>query len=139
DELQRTEEARRVAGREQLLGIGAFAAGTAQRTRRGQGEVQRAVGGGGAAFAAAGGGGGAGVEDLLEGHGGLLAGQVGGGGAGASGEASSALPRRGEADPTSGKLDRASAMACALRAQVRARLSPGTGDHGHVHPHWSSR
>src|SRR5690606_16465590 len=72
DELQRAQEAGRVAGGEQLLRVGAFAARAAQLARGGQGEVELAVGGGGAAFAAAGGGGGAGVEDLLEGHGGLL-------------------------------------------------------------------
>src|SRR5690606_5891978 len=84
DELQRAQEAGRVAGGEQLLRVGAFAARAAQLARRGQGEVELAVGGGGAAFAAAGGGGGAGVEDLLEGHGGLLSGV---GRRGASGKA----------------------------------------------------
>src|SRR5690606_9875986 len=83
----------------------AFAARAAQLARGGQGEVELAVGGGGAAFAAAGGGGGAGVEDLLEGHGGLLWGV---GRRGASGKAYCAHrpPRR--AALASGKLDRQS-------------------------------
>src|SRR5690606_29530248 len=69
DELQRAEEAGRVARREQLFGIGAVAAVAAQLARGGQADVQYAVGGGGPAFAAAGGGGGGGVEDLFDGHG----------------------------------------------------------------------
>src|SRR5690606_34567734 len=56
----------------------------------------------------------------------------GGADAGAAGEAYSALPRPGEADPTSGKLDRASAMACGTGgAGARTTLTrhgrPGAG------------
>src|SRR5690606_15953490 len=74
DELQRAEEARRVAGGEQLFGIGARPAGAAELARGGQLHVERAVSGTGAPVAAAGGGGSGGVEDLLDGHGALLGG-----------------------------------------------------------------
>src|SRR5690606_28367472 len=68
-ELQRAQEAGRVAGGEQLFGIGAWAAGAAQLARRGQLHVEDAVVGAGAAVTAPGGGSGGGVEDLLDGHG----------------------------------------------------------------------
>src|SRR5690606_32098574 len=109
----------------------AFAARAAQLARGGQGEVELAVGGGGAAFAAAGGGGGAGVEDLLEGHGGLLWGV---GRRGASGKAYCAHrpPRR--AALASGKLDRQSGSVVLPGGgggqSLYAAHSPATTDHG---------
>ena len=54
DELQRAEEAGRIACGEQLLGIGAGTAGATQLAGRGQGDVERGVVGAGAAVAALG-------------------------------------------------------------------------------------
>src|SRR3990167_5428612 len=64
DEFQRTDEAGRVAGSEQLFRVGRCAALTAQFARGGQFYVEDAVGGNGAAVTASGGGGGSGVEGL---------------------------------------------------------------------------
>ncbi|KAG0923734.1 hypothetical protein G6F32_014165 [Rhizopus arrhizus] len=67
-ELQRAQEAGRIAGREQLLRVGARAAGAAQLARGRQLDVQHVVGLDGTAFAAAGGGGLGGVQNLFDGH-----------------------------------------------------------------------
>ncbi|KAG0919263.1 hypothetical protein G6F31_021183 [Rhizopus arrhizus] len=68
-ELQRGQEAGRIAGREQLLRVGARAAGAAQLARGRQLDVQHVVGRDGTAFAAAGCGGIGAVEDFFDRHG----------------------------------------------------------------------
>ena len=67
DELERAEEAGRIAHGEELLGIGAFAATAAEFLRRVQHELDVAGIGRGLAFAAAGGGTVGGIERLHEG------------------------------------------------------------------------
>ena len=69
--LQRADEAGGIARREQLLRIGAVAAGAAQFLRRRELGFEGAVFRPGLAVAAAGGGGAGGIEDV-DGHGGLL-------------------------------------------------------------------
>src|SRR5215475_13670581 len=71
DRADRAAEARRVAGGEQLLGVGAGRAAAAERLRRDQREIEHAVVGLGAAIAASGGGGNGGVETLVEDRGGV--------------------------------------------------------------------
>src|SRR5262249_28646961 len=66
-------EAGRVAGREELLGVGAGRARAAQALGHREGEVERAVVALGAAVAPARGGGLRGVEDLLGGDGDAVA------------------------------------------------------------------
>jgi hypothetical protein len=72
DELQGAQESGGVAGREQLLGVGAFAAGTAQFTGGGQADVEYAVGGDGATVTAAGGFCVGAVENVFDAHGDFL-------------------------------------------------------------------
>src|SRR5690606_34074240 len=62
DELQSADEAGRVTGGEQLLGVAGFAAGAAQLARGGQLDVEESIGGKCAAVAASGSGDGGGVE-----------------------------------------------------------------------------
>jgi hypothetical protein len=64
DKFHRADEARRIAGGEQLLRIVADAAGAAEFLRRGQLDVEAAVFGGGMAIATAGGGGPCRVENI---------------------------------------------------------------------------
>ena len=68
DKLDGADEARRVAGCEQLLGIGARTAGTTQLARCSEFDVQGAIGGGGAAVTATSGLGMGGVDNFFKRH-----------------------------------------------------------------------
>src|SRR6185312_16909742 len=78
DELDGADEAGRIAGREELLGVGPDTAGTAQLARRGELHIQHAVGRHGFTVATAGGLRVSGVQNFLDRHGILRRFSVGG-------------------------------------------------------------